>query len=157
MIDSPFYTFMPCVNSPDKYCTFKKKRLCRNVQCQAERSTGIHPRHSRFPQNSIIPQTGTTSLSQNAGAVRGDRHCPHRLLLVLHISCHIKGITMEKPRLFIIFASESMIHLPFCRAQFFKKLSYSYIRDIFIPGPTIDTIIMAREISRIGKRTLVSS
>ena len=27
----------------------------------------------------------------------------------------------------------------------------------FIPGPTIDTIIMAREISRIGKRTLVSS
>ena len=26
-------------------------------------------------------------------------------------------------------------------------------QDIFIPGPTIDTIIMARETSRIRKRT----
>ncbi len=45
----------------------------------------------------------------------------------------------------------------FYKAQFFKKLSYSCIRDIFIPGPTIDTVIMARETSRIGKKTLVSS
>jgi hypothetical protein len=43
---------------------------------------GIHFRHFRFLQNSITPQTGNTSLSQNAGAVWGDRHCPLRLFHV---------------------------------------------------------------------------
>jgi len=40
----------------------------------------FHSRHFSFPQNAITPQTGNTLLSQSAGAVWGDRHCPLRLL-----------------------------------------------------------------------------
>ena len=41
---------------------------------------GFHPRHVSFPQNAITPPTGNTSLSQSAGVVGGDRHCPLCLL-----------------------------------------------------------------------------
>ena len=41
---------------------------------------GFHPRHFSFPQNAITPPTGNTSLSQSAGVVGGDRHCPLCLL-----------------------------------------------------------------------------
>ena len=65
-----------------------------NVNLNVEQE--FHPWHFRFPQNAITPQTGNTSLSQSAGAVWGDRHCPLRLLASVCISCQIKGILQIK-------------------------------------------------------------
>ena len=96
MIDSPFYTFMPCVNSPDKYCTFKKKRLCRNVQCQAERSTGISPPALIFSQNAIILKQIQHRYHKAQGRYGGTGTVPSFFLPVLRISCQIKGILQNR-------------------------------------------------------------
>jgi hypothetical protein len=52
---------------------------------------GLHPGKSDSP-NAIIPPTGATSLSQSAGAVWGDRHCPLRLLA----SCFIFHVKLKE-------------------------------------------------------------